>query len=200
MMRKIILSLLIIAAVNTAAIRVLNARAPFGGVGGVGVALAPRVWVWVAAEEGNWMLFCLRSTDPEASAAIDAARTGRLWRVRYEDLTCYATHGGWVLPYRGLAWRVATDSFPETHLGPNGYYTGKGSIDVPGRNLNVFHLGVPLWLTFLVLIAYPAVAFYRGPLRRYRRRRCGLCVACGYDLTGNVSGVCPECATEIRQP
>ena len=26
----------------------------------------------------------------------------------------------------------------------------------------------------------------------YRRLR-GLCQRCGYDLTGNVSGVCPEC-------
>ncbi len=25
-----------------------------------------------------------------------------------------------------------------------------------------------------------------------------LCGACGYDLTGNVSGVCPECGTEIE--
>lgn len=23
------------------------------------------------------------------------------------------------------------------------------------------------------------------------------CVACGYDLTGNVSGVCPECGTDV---
>ena len=27
------------------------------------------------------------------------------------------------------------------------------------------------------------------------RRSAGLCVRCGYDLTGNVSGVCPECGT-----
>lgn len=32
-----------------------------------------------------------------------------------------------------------------------------------------------------------------GPLRRWRRRRKGWCVRCGYDLTGNVTGVCPEC-------
>ena len=25
------------------------------------------------------------------------------------------------------------------------------------------------------------------------RKAKGLCVGCGYDLTGNVSGVCPEC-------
>jgi hypothetical protein len=29
-------------------------------------------------------------------------------------------------------------------------------------------------------------------LRRERRAK-GLCVRCGYDLRGNVSGVCPEC-------
>ena len=28
---------------------------------------------------------------------------------------------------------------------------------------------------------------------RTRRWRQGRCKACGYDLTGNVSGVCPEC-------
>lgn len=38
-------------------------------------------------------------------------------------------------------------------------------------------------------------------LRRegYRRQRAsaGLCVACGYNLTGNTSGVCPECGQKI---
>ncbi len=52
--------------------------------------------------------------------------------------------------------------------------------------------------TTVVLAAYPAIAFIRGPLRRYRRRRRGLCVTCGYNLTGNESGRCPECATEIE--
>ena len=31
--------------------------------------------------------------------------------------------------------------------------------------------------------------------RRSKRRRKGLCLACGYNLTGNTSGVCPECGT-----
>ena len=33
----------------------------------------------------------------------------------------------------------------------------------------------------------------RGPAIRAFRRRRGLCPACGYDLTGNTTGVCPEC-------
>ena len=59
-------------------------------------------------------------------------------------------------------------------------------------------LRFPLWVPVVVLGTYPAIAFIRGPLRRRRRRRRGECVACGYNLTGNVSGVCPECGTEIK--
>ena len=61
----------------------------------------------------------------------------------------------------------------------------------------------PLWtasVPFAVFAAYPTVAFMRGPVRRWRRRRKGWCLSCGYDLTGNVSGVCPECGTEVKQP
>lgn len=53
---------------------------------------------------------------------------------------------------------------------------------------------------FGLLAAYPALAFIRGPLRRHRRRRKGLCLKCAYDLKGNVSGVCPECGKKTRQP
>ena len=62
---------------------------------------------------------------------------------------------------------------------------------------NVLALDVPLWMPFMLLAAYPTLAFIRGPLRRRRRRKRGECVACGYNLTGNVSGVCPECGAEI---
>lgn len=51
----------------------------------------------------------------------------------------------------------------------------------------------PCWATCALFAAYPAFAFIRGPLRRRRRRRKGSCVKCGYDLTGNVTGECPEC-------
>ena len=38
-------------------------------------------------------------------------------------------------------------------------------------------------------------------IKSYRRRfPAGHCQRCGYDLTGNVSGVCPECGSEVKQP
>ena len=53
----------------------------------------------------------------------------------------------------------------------------------------------PRGFTFFALAAYPTIAFIRGPLRRYRRRKRGLCVMCGYDLRGS-PGRCPECGSE----
>jgi len=47
-----------------------------------------------------------------------------------------------------------------------------------------------------VLAAYPLIALFFGLLRRRRRKRRGLCPACGYDLAGSTHGTCPECGTE----
>ena len=58
----------------------------------------------------------------------------------------------------------------------------------------VWVLSVPLWLV-LVVLALPTAFLW------WRDRRCireGFCRKCGYDLTGNVSGRCPECGTEIN--
>ncbi|GMU24130.1 MAG: hypothetical protein AMXMBFR13_42070 [Phycisphaerae bacterium] len=52
---------------------------------------------------------------------------------------------------------------------------------------------VPLWIPMLV--SGLAVAFCAG--RALRRPRGGCCPACGYNLTGNVSGVCPECGSPV---
>lgn len=37
-------------------------------------------------------------------------------------------------------------------------------------------------------------------LRLVQVKQPGLCQECSYDLTGNESGVCPECGTEVESP
>ncbi len=54
----------------------------------------------------------------------------------------------------------------------------------------------PLVLLALFVL-YPAAATVYLRLRQARRARLGFCSACGYNLRGNVSGVCPECALTI---
>ena len=56
---------------------------------------------------------------------------------------------------------------------------------------------VPLWLPFALLAAYPVIAFVRGPLRRYRRRKRNQCAHCGYNLTGLPEPRCPECGNPV---
>ncbi len=60
-------------------------------------------------------------------------------------------------------------------------------------------IGIPPWSFLFLFGVYPTIALIHPPLRRYRRRKRGLCVRCGYNLTGNESGVCPECGAEVRR-
>ena len=53
-----------------------------------------------------------------------------------------------------------------------------------------------LALPFAVLPLAWGLALYRRERRR-RRALAGQCVTCGYALTGNSSGVCPECGTAV---
>jgi hypothetical protein len=56
---------------------------------------------------------------------------------------------------------------------------------------------LPFWTMIALFASYPTIAFIRGPLRRWRRKKNGLCIECGYDLTGNESGICPECGSKV---
>jgi len=58
--------------------------------------------------------------------------------------------------------------------------------------LSIFVLSVPLWMPFAAIVA-PTVWLWL----RARRVRPGRCPRCAYDLTGNMSGTCPECGTAV---
>lgn len=52
---------------------------------------------------------------------------------------------------------------------------------------------MPLWMCLVLPVVPTAVLFWRDR----RRIPPGHCRACGYNLTGDVSGVCPECGGRI---
>jgi hypothetical protein len=62
------------------------------------------------------------------------------------------------------------------------------------------NFSVPAWIPPIAFSIYPILVCLRGPVRRLNRRRRGLCVKCGYNLTGNTTGTCPECGTKFEMP
>jgi hypothetical protein len=54
-------------------------------------------------------------------------------------------------------------------------------------------MSLPLWMP-LVLVAVPTAVLW---WRDRRRVPPGHCQRCGYDLTGNTSGICPECGSSV---
>ena len=59
-------------------------------------------------------------------------------------------------------------------------------------------LVIPLWALFLPTAVLPSLWLSKR-IRQCRRNKQGRCSTCGYNLTGNTSGVCPECGTPVRQ-
>ena len=55
---------------------------------------------------------------------------------------------------------------------------------------------VPLWFAGLLSLMLPLLWIMRR-LRNHSRFPDGSCLHCGYSLTGNVGGICPECGEKI---
>lgn len=69
--------------------------------------------------------------------------------------------------------------------------------DPPGASKNngagLFMLSIPMWFPFIgfAVLAGGSLFFKK------RRPKGNQCAVCWYDLTGNESGICPECGTRI---
>jgi hypothetical protein len=77
-----------------------------------------------------------------------------------------------------------------------GHYPNRGWLSWSAPGLFPDRLGVflPLWIP--AAVAFCTAVFFH---RKSRRERDGRCRKCDYDLTGNISGVCPECGTPVPQ-
>ncbi|UCE58301.1 MAG: hypothetical protein JSU63_12760 [Phycisphaerales bacterium] len=74
--------------------------------------------------------------------------------------------------------------------GNQGREDGDGSVEATQR---LAVLSVPVWILAALFAVYPVVVFIHGPLRLRRRRRKGLCLNCGCDLSGTRRPECPQC-------
>ncbi len=67
------------------------------------------------------------------------------------------------------------------------------SVMSDGDKVAYHTLVIPHWLTNLI-----AWSLFFILWRKSRKHPKGHCQSCGYDLTGNESGACPECSTMIE--
>jgi len=86
--------------------------------------------------------------------------------------------------YTGRTWIVTKLSWADMK---REVYFGKPRIES-----DVIH--VPQWALFLLFAIPTAYLWWTG-----RPSSEGLCRSCRYNLTGNTSGICPECGTPIPE-
>ena len=115
---------------------------------------------------------------------VGSKRLKQICNLRYGGLYLYRLKG-----VRGNPW-ASGGEIRERYLRLPGLHVETCAFQAGGRS---WRLWLDFRLPFILYAAYPTIAFVRGPVRRWRRGRKGHCLKCGYDLTGNVSGVCPEC-------
>jgi hypothetical protein len=60
-----------------------------------------------------------------------------------------------------------------------------------GSYVDIF---IPLWIPFLIVALPTGLLWWHD-----RRIHPDQCQRCGYNLTGNVSGVCPECGEKVGE-
>jgi hypothetical protein len=74
------------------------------------------------------------------------------------------------------------------------------TMQVHNRQSTEIH--VPAWFVVVVLIAFAILLVGLPSWAQFGRRlirRAHRCRQCGYNLTGNTSGVCPECGTAVAK-
>ncbi len=133
-----------------------------------------------------------------STAALWAASYMRFY-YRMPSALFYAQTGGVQIQLVSTPWEQNPDSVAYrrgwTHTGYRGLTTRWWPSHRRGAGFSLTY--IPLWIP-TVLFAGTFVYVYR-PYRRYKhRKRHGLCLSCGYNLTGNESGTCPECGTGVE--
>ena len=64
------------------------------------------------------------------------------------------------------------------------------------NGVELMSFGLPLYLFVVVFSIAPTIWLFKW--RKRRKLGPNACLACGYDLTGNESGVCPECGVGVE--
>lgn len=155
-----------------------------------------QVVLWIVS---LWHCFSVWTLSGGGTRDTLSLANGQLILAEHESL-CLETKSG----LREIGWSV--ESLPWIGQSGGRFFVQNLGLVAPSFTLRTSHdisfgqdappsaIRLPLYLsTFLTGV--PAMLLWR---RRRRPRRKGYC-ECAHDLTGNVSGRCPECGTIIER-
>jgi len=154
------------------------------------------LWVrsyWIADEQhllSPSLMVVLRSAWGRESAIIVLDHTeGQQWSAsRSRSWSSAATQLTPTPPNRlGFALRLSKTRASSVKVG---WHVG---------NRPFIAIAAPHWFVAaaLALLTVPWIKSKLAHRQRMRRAGQRQCISCGYDLTGNTSGVCPECGTPL---
>lgn len=204
-MRAALVWLQITAAVCGAVIAALSFVVPIG----VGIRLTDHRWFVPYCYDGRVRLFMIVS--PEQPIDVLTPWAPRV-QVKSPSLAGPPEPGSYGAPFeRSLDYWISVGRYSRVTSFGGGWRLGArraglSDPDAPAalrlpvrrRSLGIYntYIRVPAWLPVGLLLIQP---MKRLVVARWRRRRSGRnqCLDCGYDLTGNVSGVCSECGSAI---
>jgi hypothetical protein len=122
----------------------------------------------------------------------------RYAKIEGRTLTEFGIVGGTIY----LSWATQREAWRAR----TGWFTGKSSYaghfsdlfpsiyPYSSGGMTGYNIQLPLWSLFVLSLIPTAIVWYDDR----RRSPAGHCMTCGYDLTGNTTGVCPECGTKIK--
>jgi hypothetical protein len=113
-------------------------------------------------------------------------------RIHYDPSTHFAFH--WNPGQRYWSFGRLSDRIDYIQLPGLWYFRlFRDARVINTGKLSTFGIAIPDVLLIILAGVVPAVWL----VARKRRQIAGHCVKCGYNLTGNISGVCPECGKPI---
>jgi len=191
--RGVVLTILTLASIATAVAGVFTVSGP------PSLPLRLDGSVWLSGNAGSWDMVLYLNRFHDESIRVIARQNALRLHVNYK-----------INPGEGGTYRHVSVGPIEFDWNPAVYVTlpcERGELPDSASDEErarwLLHdaktwIAVPFWLPAPLFAAYPFWAFVRGPWRRRRRKAKGLCLRCGYDLTGNVTGVCSECGRSVR--
>jgi len=178
MIRRVVIGVLSVSAIATG---LMGLAGIYTGAF-VDFALSDRLCGYLYSADGLLRLYWFRSDE---GIYLSPTASGEMLSIRRDsdDAVCLAfRHASpnqiapfaWLWRQRQIGWRPSS-----TTVAMSGFRT-------------------PVYLPVALLLGYPLFGVVRDRWREFRRPKRGFCQSCGYDLTGNASGTCPECGGDVR--